>query len=124
MKLVAGIFVLLSCASYAHVVLNVSVLRNGFLTLSESVPLELKRSPMQVYKDELTYIEAELIKDSDDEQEIQYTVATKCETGAYVVRGLPRIITTTTKGLGMGSLQCDGKGESFTMITAVAQFKN
>ena len=100
---------------------NLAVLRDGKLNILPAVILEQKQSPLKVYHDDQTYIEAELVNEKNDEVLIRYTVATKNETGAFIVRGVPQLPVVMTNGLGMTSMQCDGRSETFTLIVAASK---
>ncbi len=111
---------LIITSTHAKVNFEMGVMRDGVISLGKTVQLELGKKPFMAYQDNQTYIEAELLSEKDDIPQIRLTIATKCETGAFVVRGIPVSATHMIYGLGMSTLQCDGRGESFTLILAVS----
>jgi hypothetical protein len=114
---------LMLLTSYAAATINcsIAIIRNGDVVLGSPVLLELQARPVKAYQDELTYIEAELVSESDNMPMIKLTVATKNETGTFAVRGVPRISTALVNGMNMASLKCDSAQEKFTLMIAVAK---
>ena len=106
--------------AYADVNFKLALVRNGFVNIGSAIPLAIGQPPVKVYQDTLAYIEAELLSEKDDSPLIQFTVATKNETGAFIVRGMPQAITVIAEGIGMSSVQCESKNESFTLIFAAS----
>lgn len=105
----------------AKINLNVAVMRNGMINIAQARSIEINRTSVEVYRDDNTYIEAELITEKDSMPLVRFIVATKNETGSFVVRGTPQLSTSIANGLGMASLQCDGRGESFTLVMAISK---
>ena len=105
----------------AKVNIAVSVLRSGAVTLGTVGQLEFGQQPVKVFQDYNTYIEAELMSEKDNTPLIRFTVASKNESGVLVVRGMPQLATALVNGLGISSMQCDGKNESFTLMLAISK---
>ena len=119
----ASCLLLVASFSYADVNFKLALVRNGFVNIGSAVPLALGQPPAKVYQDTLSYIEAELLSEKDDNPHIQFTVATKNETGNFIVRGMPQAVMVIGDGIGMSSVQCDSKNESFTLIFAVSHIR-
>ena len=119
--------ILLSCISlygaHAKVNFDLAIARNTNVSVTPPLILEPKQVPTKVLHDDTTYIEVELLDEKNDTVQLRFTVATKSETGAFIVRGLPQLHITMHHGMGMGTLQCEGRGESFTLIIAVSPLK-
>lgn len=105
----------------AKVTVQMAVLRNGVVNSGVPTVLEQKKEHVRIFQDEKTYIEAELFSENNDTILIVCTVATKCETGAFVVRGMPRMTISIKDGMGMTSMNGNGRDENFMMIMAAAK---
>jgi len=114
---------LLAVVSHTQAKINlaVAVMRNGGINIASARSIEINRTSMEVYRDDTTYIEAELMSEKDSMPLVRFIIATKNETGSFVVRGTPQLSTSIANGLGMATLQCDGRGESFTLVMAVSK---
>lgn len=99
--------------------LSLGILRNGKANIAAGITIELGEPPKACYHDETTYVEAEFVEEKNNQSLVIFTVATKNETGAYIVRGLPRLMFATDQGSGSASLNCDGPGDSFLLVATV-----
>lgn len=117
---------LLAIASSASAKIHFSggIMRNEMPQEGKKIILELDERKV-FYHDETVYIEAELIEEAADHVMLQFTVATKNETGSYMVRGLPKLAFPIAPGtrVANSSLRCDGPSESFTIIGAVERIE-
>ena len=115
---------LLSSYVYADINLEVGILRKTALSIQKAVKVASNEAPVLVFKDDLSYIEAEIMSEKDNIVVIRFTIATRCETGAYMVRGIPHITVNIQDGVGLSSMQCDSKDETFSLIMAVSPHTN
>lgn len=106
---------------YALIRVDIGLIRNGISNFNLPISIEKKNVPVQVFKDEQAYVEAELIEEAADHYVIKFIIATKCETGAYLVRGMPRLSFPTKDLLAMGSINCDSAAERFILVAAAAK---
>lgn len=116
------VFSLLSLALSAQAKVNLSLglVRNDVVTTAANIQLDVDQREL-CYRDENTYIEAELLEENADNALVQFTIATKNETGAFMVRGLPKlqfIIDGETK-VATSSLRADSQDESFNLIVTL-----
>ena len=118
--LILALLLIASCAQ-AKINLEVAIMRNNVMNMSEVIQLECTKDPIKVYQDDLTYIEVELISEQNDTVLVGFIVATKGENNSYMVRGMPRLTLSLKKNLCMGSLNCDGRGEHFILIAAASK---
>ncbi len=117
---------LLVVANIASARINFSadIMRKDVLHNGKKVTLEVGDRAV-CYHDETVYIEAELLEEHVDSVNVQFTIATKNETGAFMVRGLPKLSFPTkaeSKTI-TGSLRCDGPNESFTLLGTVERLE-
>ena len=119
MNFFAIAFLFTAPAAMAKINLSLAVMRNDSVNTAANIQLVVDQREL-CYQDETAYIEAELIEENADTITLQFTVATKNETGAYMVRGLPKLllpIDAETK-TGTSSMRCDGPSESFNLVVS------
>lgn len=102
----------------AKIDLSTAIVRDETVKTGQNLILELDQREM-CYQDETTYLEAELIEETAESAIIQFTVATKNESGAFMVRGLPKLPIDLKDLPNTASLRCEGPGESFTLVATV-----
>ncbi len=125
MKFLAlGLLTIASTAS-AKINLTAGIMRTDTpLETGKKLTLEVGQRDL-CYQDETSYIEAELLEENAEQILLQFTVATKNETGAYMVRGLPKFSFTLNPGSEVmnGSMRCDGPSESFDLVVTVEKLE-
>lgn len=124
MKKIMLLVCLISCAHvFAKDVakVNIAVLRNNQITHGNTCVVKDSGTNI-AYEDEHTYIEADVIEITDTHIVLRCLVSTASaeNRGMLVVRGMPRLMIPLSKGLGMASLNCDGKDEHFMLIACVS----
>ncbi len=103
-----------------RVKITMSVMRNqnvnhaATLTLQKGMPAEI------IYMDASTYVEAEIVSLTPDCVELLLLISSRSENGAFVVRGMPKMTVHLQDGLGMSSLNCNGRDEQFALIAAAS----
>lgn len=112
---------MISGSLYAAIQLELAVIRQGAVALSELMTASVDGKAHKAYQDANTYIEIELIEEKSEQALIQFTVATVNESRSLVVRGMPYLVLSLEKGLGMTSLQCAGTNEVFTLLIAAVK---
>ena len=120
MKFLALSILIIANVANAKINLSLGIMRNDSVSTAANIQLNVDQREL-CYQDEVTYIEAELLEESAETVLIQFTIATKNETGAYMVRGLPKLsfnIDAETK-TGTSSLLCDSPAESFNLIATI-----
>lgn len=100
---------------------NIAIVRNNQITHGNTCVIKDTGTNI-VYEDERTYIEADVIEITDTNIVLRCLVSTASaeNRGMLVVRGMPRLTIPLSKGLGMASLNCDGKDEHFMLIACVS----
>lgn len=99
---------------------NIAVLRGA--QIRHGLTCVLKNDVTNiVYQDEQTYIEADIVEITHSHVILRCLVSTAspANRGMLVTRGMPRIEIPLIDGLGMASLNCDGKDEHFMLIASV-----
>jgi len=117
--LVLGLLSVASCAS-AKINISLGLMRNDTLSTAANIQLEVDQRAL-CYQDEATYIEAELLEENADSALVQFTIATKNETGAYMVRGLPKLqfmFDAETK-IATSSLRCESQADTFNLVATM-----
>lgn len=120
-KLLLSILLLISMAAYAKINFEVALLRGAGLAFQSAITLIAGQKPIRAYQDDTTYIEAELLSETDDMPHVRLTVATKSEHGMFLVRGMPEVTSNIVQGLGMASIQCNSPHDNFTLLVAMAK---
>ena len=116
MKFIALSLLVIASNASAKIKISVGIVRNESVNTAANIILELDQREL-CYQDETTYLEAELLEETKENVLIQFTVATKNETGAYMVRGLPKLsIPMNVEIPASASLRCDGPSESFMLV--------
>lgn len=113
----AALFAVLSNCAFAatKIKLNVAVLRNNNITHNPTHEL-VDGSANLVYQDSSTYLEVDLVETTAEHILLRCFVSSAEPNGMLIMRGMPYIKISLTNGLGMASLNCDGKDEHFTLI--------
>ncbi len=112
----------ISCLTNAAdcVKVTMSVMRNQSVNHSSTHTLQKGMPAEIIYMDTSTYVEAEIVSLSPEEVEFMLLISSRSENGAFVVRGMPKMTVHLTQGLGMSSLNCNGRDEQFTLLAAAS----
>ncbi len=124
MKFFALSLLVIACNASAKINFSAGVVRGEVLNSGSRMSLDLNQREL-CYSDETAYIEAEMVEETAENVVIQFTVATKNETGTFMVRGLPKLafpINQESK-ISNGSLRCDGPTETFTLVVTVEKLE-
>lgn len=99
---------------------NLAVLRNNSITHGTTCVISDTNSNI-AFEDERTYVEVDVIEMNSDHMMLRCLISSASaeNNGMLVVRGMPRLMVPLSKGLGMASLNCDGKDEHFVLIVSV-----
>ncbi len=106
--------------AFSTVRVELAVIRNINVAISEPLELSVDGKTHKIYQDARTYIEVELLGENSEAQ-IRFIVATTNESNAFMVRGAPHLSISLERGLGMSSLQCNGKDEVFSLLVAAVK---
>lgn len=98
--------------------INMSVIRNQNINHSGTFTLQIGKPAQIVFMDGSTYVEAEVIEINSDSIIFGLLISSRAETGAFIVRGMPKMTVYLNDGLGMSSLNCNGREEQFTLLVA------
>lgn len=99
---------------------NIATLRSNQMIHGETTIINDDTSNV-VFEDERTYVEMDVLEITPTQMVLRCLVSTASaeNNGMLVVRGMPRLVVPLHKGLGMASLNCDGKDEHFMLIASV-----
>ncbi|GMU19098.1 MAG: hypothetical protein AMXMBFR12_02900 [Candidatus Babeliales bacterium] len=99
---------------------NLAILRDNFITHGKTCVINDTDTNI-VYEDERTYIEMDIVEIAPEYIMLRCLVSTAApdSNGMLVVRGMPRLMIPINNGLGMASLNCDGKDEHFMLIASI-----
>lgn len=99
---------------------NVAILRDSFITHGKTCIINDTDTNI-VYEDERTYIEMDIVEIATEYVMLRFLVSTAApdSNGMLMVRGMPRLMIPINNGLGMASLNCDGKDEHFMLIASI-----
>jgi hypothetical protein len=119
-KFFALTFLCIAHLASAKINVSAGIARGEIFKSGLPITLELEQRKM-CYFDDNVYIEAELVEEKADHILLQFTVATKNESGSFIVRGLPRLSfpLEPQSRIVSGSLRCDGPSETFTLVVNV-----
>lgn len=99
--------------------INGAVLRNNKITHGATYIIEDNRTNM-IYQDTQTYIEAEIVEVTQTHLVLRCFISSVDASRLLIMRGMPRVEIPLSNGLGMSSLNCDGKEEHFTLILSAS----
>lgn len=120
MKYILLIFMLSTCATAQVAIKANFAIARGSKVSHSATKIVSCNVPTLAYQDDRTYVEAELLEINDQEIILRLLIGSKLENNPFTMRGMPKISVPITQGLGMTSMNCDGKEEHFTIIISVS----
>ena len=106
--------------AFCAVRIDLAIIRSNNISISDPIDLSVDGKTHKIYQDARTYIEVELLEEKT-EVKMRFIVATTNESNAFMVRGAPHLNISLEHGLGMTSLQCNGKDEMFNLLVAAVK---